>query len=181
MKGRNFWFFGAEKYFSGQFHRIWSHFVVPIIVFQRAACIWKLDRPHKNTKSPKIGVLPIPSLVSRVGCSTNALIQNFNMSPKLVNVHCKWADGTRRSLMVDFLDVFNHATLIVLQLGASRKDVPPKFRFLTPSPLSWFAPLARPAPYWKWYIKPVACIVFFKCITISIWMTWDNFRNKKMC
>ena len=24
--------------------------------------------------------------------------------------HCRWADGTRHSLMVDFLDVFNHTT-----------------------------------------------------------------------
>ena len=28
----------------------------------------------------------------------------------LKSPHCRWADGTRRSLTVDFLDVFNHAT-----------------------------------------------------------------------
>ena len=61
MKGRKFWLFWAEKYFSGQIHRIQSHFIITIIVFERAIGIWKLDSPHKNAKSSKIGVLPMPT------------------------------------------------------------------------------------------------------------------------
>ena len=68
MKGRYIWLFGAEKYFSGQIHRIQSHFIIPIFVFERAVSIWKLDRFHKNTKSSKIGVLPTPTW--QPGCRT---------------------------------------------------------------------------------------------------------------
>ena len=55
MKGRNFLFFWAQKYFSGQIHRIWSNSIIPIFVFERAVGNWKLHKTCstkvKNSKN----------------------------------------------------------------------------------------------------------------------------------
>ena len=51
-----------EKFFSGQIHRMWSHFIIPIFVFQIAVGIWKLDMQQKVQKSQN----PYKRILSRV-------------------------------------------------------------------------------------------------------------------
>ena len=87
MKCRNFWLFRAEKYFSGQIRRTQSHFIIPIFVFERAAGIWKLDRFHRNTKSQKIGVLPIPTWCPGWGLISKIVIAHCSVSNQCALLH----------------------------------------------------------------------------------------------